>query len=76
MQLPDNVPAAELAVRAAERGVLIEPGDVFFQAEKPAGHFIRLGFQSINARVIDEGIATLAEVIKDMQKRCQPSKFG
>ena len=76
VQLPDNVPAAELAVRAAERGVLIEPGDVFFQAEKPAGHFIRLGFQSINARVIDEGIATLAEVIKDMQKRCQPSKFG
>ena len=55
---------------------MIEPGDVFFQAEKPAGHFIRLGFQSINARVIDEGIATLAEVIKDMQKRCQPSKFG
>lgn len=76
VQLPDNVPAAELAVRAAERGVLIEPGDVFFQAEKPAGHFIRLGFQSINARVIDEGIATLAEVIKDMQKRCQPTKFG
>jgi GntR family transcriptional regulator/MocR family aminotransferase len=73
VQLPDNVPAAELAVRAAERGVLIEPGDVFFQAEQPAGHFIRLGFQSINARVIDQGIATLAGVIADMQKR-SPSK--
>lgn len=76
VQLPDHVPANELAERAAEQGVLIEPGDVFFQSEQPAGHFIRLGFQSINARVIDEGIATLAEVIKDMQKRCQPSKFG
>lgn len=76
VQLPDDIPAAELAVRAAEHGVLVEPGDVFFQAEAPPGNFIRLGFQSINARVIDEGIATLAKVIKDMQKRCQPSKFG
>ena len=68
--------ATELAVRAAEKGVLIEPGDVFFQAEQPAGHFIRLGFQSINARVIDEGIATLAAVIADMQKRRPPMLIG
>jgi GntR family transcriptional regulator/MocR family aminotransferase len=76
VQLPDNVPATELAELAAERGVLIEPGDVFFQAEQPAGHFIRLGFQSINARVIDEGIATLAAVIADMQKRRPPMLIG
>lgn len=76
VQLPDNVSATELAERAAERGVLIEPGDVFFQAEQPAGHFIRLGFQSINARVIDEGIATLAAVIADMQKRRPPMLIG
>ncbi len=68
VQLPDNVSAAELAERAAEQGVLIEPGDVFFQAAQPAGRFIRLGFQSINARVIDEGIATLAGVINSLQK--------
>jgi GntR family transcriptional regulator/MocR family aminotransferase len=76
VQLPDNVPAAELAVRAAERGVLIEPGDVFFQAELPARNFIRLGFQSIHARVIDQGIATLAGVIADMQKRSPPKLIG
>ncbi len=76
VQLPDNVPATELAERAAERGVLIEPGDVFFQTEPPARHFIRLGFQSINARVIDEGIATLAEVVSEMQKRRQPTSIG
>lgn len=76
VQLPDNVPAAELTERAAEQGVLIEPGDVFFQSEQPAGHFVRLGFQSINARVIDEGIATLACVIKEMQKRCRPPLVG
>ena len=76
VQLPDNVPAAELAERAAERGVLIEPGDVFFQVEQPAGNFIRLGFQSIHARVIDQGIATLASVITDMQKRGPPKLIG
>ena len=76
VQLPDNVPATELAARAAERGVLIEPGDVFFQAERPAGNFVRLGFQSIHARVIDEGIATLAAVITEMQKRRPPMLIG
>lgn len=76
VQLPDHVPATELAERAAERGVLIEPGDVFFQSEQPAGHFFRLGFQSINARVIDEGIVTLAGVIKEMQQRRPPRMIG
>lgn len=76
VQLPDNVPATELAEQAAEQGVLIEPGDVFFQSEQPAGHFVRLGFQSINARVIDEGIATLGGVIKEMQKRRPPRMIG
>ncbi|MFZ1499283.1 MAG: PLP-dependent aminotransferase family protein [Giesbergeria sp.] len=76
VQLPANVSATELAERAAERGVLIEPGDVFFQSEQPAGHFIRLGFQSINARVINEGIAALAGVITDMQKRRPPIQIG
>lgn len=73
VQLPDNVSATELAERAADVGVLIEPGDVFFQAEHPLGNFVRLGFQSINARVIDEGIATLAAVIDTLQKRCLPT---
>lgn len=72
VQLPDNVPATVLAKTAAERGVLIEQGDVFFEAEQPAGNFIRLGFQSINARVIEDGIATLASVITELQKRHAP----
>ncbi len=76
VQLPDNVPATELAKSAAERGVLIEQGDVFFQADQPAGNFFRLGFQSINARVIYEGVATLANVITDLQKRRPPKLVG
>lgn len=76
VQLPGNVLATELAERAAQRGVLIEPGDVFFQASPPAGNFARLGFQSINAQVIDEGIATLAGVITEMQQRRAPARVA
>jgi GntR family transcriptional regulator/MocR family aminotransferase len=64
VKLPAGVSATELAIKAAERGVLIEPGDVFFQTENSDEHFIRLGFQSISAGVIDAGIAALAGVIK------------
>lgn len=67
VKLPMGVSAVDLASRAAERGVLIEPGDVFFQSETQTEHFVRLGFQSISARVIDTGIATLASVIHERQ---------
>ena len=76
VQLPDNVRANALAARASERGVLIEPGDVFFHADPPSHNCVRLGFQSIDARVIDEGIATLAGVIIEMQKHRSPDFIG
>lgn len=67
VQLPHNVPTDQLVQRAAERGVLVEAGDVFFQDTPPRGHHIRLGFQSIKAGVIEAGIAELGRVIKDLQ---------
>jgi GntR family transcriptional regulator / MocR family aminotransferase len=67
VQLPEGVGAVELAARAAEQGVLIEPGDVFFHAESPPGAYFRLGFQSIPAKSIEPGIALLADVITAMQ---------
>jgi GntR family transcriptional regulator/MocR family aminotransferase len=72
VQLPDSVPAIKLAELASKQGVLIEPGDVFFQSAHPPGNFVRLGFQSIDARVINEGVATLASVITQMQASCLP----
>lgn len=67
VKLPVGVSATELTIKAAARGVLIEPGDVFFQNETPDEHFIRLGFQSVSAGVIDNGIAALAGVIQTLQ---------
>ncbi len=71
VRLPDDIQASALAERAAHKGVLIEPGDVFFMSEKPAGNFIRLGYQSIDVRAIEAGIVALALVLKEMQPgRC------
>lgn len=66
VRLPEHISAAELALKAAQKGVLIEPGDVFFVNEKPPANYVRLGYQSITANKIEEGIATLAQVMTQM----------
>lgn len=63
VQLPDHVSAQALARQAAQNGVLIEPGDVFFTAPGKAGNYIRLGYQSIPANQIDQGIKALADAM-------------
>lgn len=67
VRLPDDIKASDLAEKAALKGVLIEPGDVFFLAEQPAGNYIRLGYQSIPTGAIEAGIAELAQVLNTMQ---------
>ena len=50
-----------LAVAAARRGVLIEPGDVFFAGDGPPPlGYARLGFAAIATARIEAGIAALA----------------
>ena len=66
VRLPQGIGARELAARAAERGVLIEPGDVFFMAERPPAGYIRLGYQSIHANAIEPGIQLLGTVTRQM----------
>ena len=63
LRFPAHVDTRVLAQAAARKGVLIEPGDVFFVAADKArvpAHYARLGFASIDAARIDAGIATLA----------------
>lgn len=69
VQLPADVPATVLAARASEKGVLIETGDVFFTAEKPSGNFIRLGYQSIDVKMIEAGVVALADALKEIQSQ-------
>ncbi|MPN33254.1 hypothetical protein SDC9_180738 [bioreactor metagenome] len=66
VQLPDHVPAQELARAAAEHGVLIEPGDIFFKSPSAPGNFIRMGYQSIPANRIAPGVAALAMALRSL----------
>ncbi len=61
---PEPLDARDLAERAKARGVLIEPGDVFFLSEPPPRNFFRLGFSSIPADRIEAGVAELGRVIR------------
>ncbi|MDX1541240.1 MAG: PLP-dependent aminotransferase family protein, partial [Geminicoccaceae bacterium] len=58
---PDGLDSRALAERVRAAGVLIEPGDVFFQRSDAPTRYIRLGFSSIPATRIDAGLRRLAE---------------
>lgn len=60
---PDSLDSRELARRAAEQGILLEPGDVMFMQPNPPRNYFRLGFSSIPPERIEPGIRRLAELI-------------
>jgi GntR family transcriptional regulator/MocR family aminotransferase len=63
LRFPEGVDTRALAREAADLGVLIEPGDVFFDsnaAEPVPFNYARLGFASIDTARIEPGLATLA----------------
>ena len=62
---PADIDTAELAMRARERGVLLEPGHVFFGSEKKPDNFMRAGISSIPLQKIEPGIKQLASVVDD-----------
>lgn len=57
---PEWLDCRQLAVTAEASSILIEPGDVYFMQEKQPVNFFRLGFSSIQADRISEGIKRLA----------------
>lgn len=60
---PKTLDANELARKAKEVGILIEPGKIFFHHNDSAKHFFRLGFSSIPSDKIEPGIKLLAELV-------------
>ncbi len=68
VQAPPWVDAGELALEARRHGVLIEPGDVFFQDPPyPCNHF-RLRLSSIAPERIPAGIAALALAVASLAR--------
>ena len=65
---PDWLDSRRLADRAAEKGVLIEPGDVFFRTCKAPKNYFRLAYSSISEKQIPEGISRLAKVVEGLRQ--------
>ncbi|MCC5886731.1 MAG: PLP-dependent aminotransferase family protein [Gammaproteobacteria bacterium] len=64
---PDWLNADLLAVEAANKGVLIEPGSVHYAGpDIPYANF-RLGFAATEAETIEKGVATLAKVVDQLR---------
>ncbi len=61
VQLPDGQDGMRLALAARSRGVLIEPGEAFFQQPARPCPYFRLRLSSIAPGLIDEGLQVLAQ---------------
>lgn len=60
---PERLDSNLLARTAAGHGILLEPGDALFMADRPPRNYFRLGFSSIPLERIEPGIRLLAELI-------------
>ncbi|MCT8161804.1 PLP-dependent aminotransferase family protein [Pseudoruegeria sp. SHC-113] len=63
MEAPEGVDTGVLAQELRAESVLIEPGSSMFLQENPPTRFYRLGYSSIAASRIPEGIARIAAAI-------------
>lgn len=58
---PPSVDTRELGRRLYARGVVVEPGDVFFAAARPPRQHLRIGYSSIPLDRIDPGVRVIAD---------------
>ena len=65
MRAPDHIDARDLADRLRARSVLIEPGHPFFAGPDRPRNFYRLAYSSIPAPQITEGVALIADTIRN-----------
>ena len=63
MRAPEGVDTDRLAERLRTRGVLIEPGRLFFDPSRALGNHYRLAYSSIAPGKITEGIGLIADEI-------------
>ena len=65
---PDGLNTQTLAENCAARGVLIEPGDIFFRKTSTASQsHLRLGYAAIPGNLIDAGVQELARAYKSAE---------
>jgi GntR family transcriptional regulator / MocR family aminotransferase len=59
---PPDLDCRALRISAAERGLIIERGDIFFLGDTPPRNHLRLGFSAIALEKIEPGVRLLAEI--------------
>jgi GntR family transcriptional regulator/MocR family aminotransferase len=64
---PQHIDTADLADRAREHGVLVEPGHVFFGSRIKPHNYLRVGISSIALQKIEPGVAQLASVVDEFR---------
>jgi GntR family transcriptional regulator/MocR family aminotransferase len=64
---PSWLDSEELAKSCAERGILIEPGRIYFGRKNPPRNCFRVGFSSIEEKKIEPGLALLSEIMRGCQ---------
>lgn len=65
MRTAQDVDTGQLACTLQKRGVLIEPGRIFFAPERAATNYYRLAYSSIAPGRITEGIALIAQGLRE-----------
>lgn len=63
--LPEHMDAQQLLNKAIERKVAFVPGEPFYAASEPQRNTFRLSFVTVSKDRIDEGIATLGQLIQE-----------
>ena len=66
MEAPDHLDADELATTLHRRGVVIEPGSLFFDPDTQKKNFFRLAYSSISSAKIPEGIQIIGETLRNL----------
>lgn len=71
---PDGLNTQTLAENCAARGVLIEPGDIFFRKSSAASQsHLRLGYAAIPGHLIDAGVQELARAYAVTRRAVVPA---
>lgn len=72
---PEGLDSDKLAESALQEGIIIEPGQIFFANPDGPQNYFRLGFSSIDSKVIEPGIRRLAALIERQMPPCKASHY-
>jgi GntR family transcriptional regulator / MocR family aminotransferase len=65
---PPGLDTRELATQLYRRGVVVEPGDVFFAGRRIPRHHLRIGYSSIPVDRIEAGVRVIAGALRGVER--------